>query len=676
MRKIIILILFALLIFPSTGEKNRIKDLPLKYQKWLNLVWWVITPKEKEVFLQIKNNKDRDIFIKTFWKVRDPNPSTPKNEFREELIRRFNYANKYLGTDSPRPGWMSDRGKIYILLGPPISKERYYMNQYVVPTEVWYYYGRSDWGLPSHFAMIFFKRNGIGEFKLYDPLGDGPYELLIKNQDTRNLSPTNYEKIYEYIRNSEPTLAEISLSLIPGQIPYDYQPSLNAASIISRVLTIPEKEFDTTYAKDFLKYRGLVSVDYTLNYINSRFSLHIAKDMMFGKNFLHYTIEPSSISLEKINGKNVANFEVTSSLKKENGDTIFQYRNNFNIKLRGNELRAIKSGGISLQGEFPVIEGKYEVILLVKNTISKEFSYIDTRIDVPPPDEFHIEKPVIAFGKKQVSLFALKPFTFGNNFLLTDSRNTFSQKEKPTILIRICSIPKQVWENQYLEVRASSEEKDFLLKKIKLSSMPYKTDMEFLFTSNVKLPSDEYEVYVKIGKVKSPEADIAISPLSSIPRPLISSSVMPLKNQFLIYLSLGSQYSRAGKLGEAVKYLKKSLLQRPNCKDAVLLLAQDYLILKKPEKALTVLSKIGEKGEYEILFYKGKANEEMGNFKKAISYYKRSISIYDSDPRVLNSLGICYLKLGRKDEAKKAFEASLRLNSGQEKVKKILKNLL
>jgi len=62
-----------------------------------------------------------------FWKVRDPEPSTPKNEFREEHYRRINYANLWFGRGTPTQGWRTDMGRIYIKLGQansPVQPER------------------------------------------------------------------------------------------------------------------------------------------------------------------------------------------------------------------------------------------------------------------------------------------------------------------------------------------------------------------------------------------------------------------------------------------------------------------------------------------------------------------------------------------------------------------------
>jgi len=71
----------------------------------------------------LNSDKERDLFIEAFWKQRDPTPSTPINEFNEEHYSRIEYANKMFGRETPKPGWKTERGKIYIILGKPMSTQ-------------------------------------------------------------------------------------------------------------------------------------------------------------------------------------------------------------------------------------------------------------------------------------------------------------------------------------------------------------------------------------------------------------------------------------------------------------------------------------------------------------------------------------------------------------------------
>src|SRR5512136_1545103 len=80
--------------------------LPERYRKWLDEeVVYIIAPRERDVFLQLRSDRERDIFIEAFWKQRDPTPGTPRNEFKDEHYRRLDYATKFYGRGTPLPGW-------------------------------------------------------------------------------------------------------------------------------------------------------------------------------------------------------------------------------------------------------------------------------------------------------------------------------------------------------------------------------------------------------------------------------------------------------------------------------------------------------------------------------------------------------------------------------------------
>ena len=94
-----------------------------RYTQWLNEdVVYIIEKQERAAFLNLKTDEERDHFIEQFWLRRDPTPGTPQNEFKEEHYRRIAYANSHFGWRS-LPGWRTDRGRIYIVYGPPDEKE-------------------------------------------------------------------------------------------------------------------------------------------------------------------------------------------------------------------------------------------------------------------------------------------------------------------------------------------------------------------------------------------------------------------------------------------------------------------------------------------------------------------------------------------------------------------------
>jgi GWxTD domain-containing protein len=94
------------------------------YTKWLKQdVIYIITKQEREIFEKLANQAEKEAFIEQFWRRRDPEPRTPNNEFKEEHYRRIAYANERFAAGWP--GWMTDRGKVYIIHGPPNEIEEY-----------------------------------------------------------------------------------------------------------------------------------------------------------------------------------------------------------------------------------------------------------------------------------------------------------------------------------------------------------------------------------------------------------------------------------------------------------------------------------------------------------------------------------------------------------------------
>ncbi|HEX4039807.1 MAG TPA: GWxTD domain-containing protein [Acidobacteriaceae bacterium] len=103
-------------------QKELGKELSTTYRTWLDQdVRWIITDQERKAFLSLSNDEERDAFIEQFWRRRNPNPDSPDNEFREEYYARIAYANEHFAAG--KPGWMTDRGMIYIKFGKPDSIE-------------------------------------------------------------------------------------------------------------------------------------------------------------------------------------------------------------------------------------------------------------------------------------------------------------------------------------------------------------------------------------------------------------------------------------------------------------------------------------------------------------------------------------------------------------------------
>jgi len=94
------------------------KEMESPYKKWLEEeVPYIITAEERAAFKKLSTDDEREQFIELFWERRNPSPGSPENEFKEEYYRRIAYSNEHYA--SGLPGWKTDRGRIYIIYGPP-----------------------------------------------------------------------------------------------------------------------------------------------------------------------------------------------------------------------------------------------------------------------------------------------------------------------------------------------------------------------------------------------------------------------------------------------------------------------------------------------------------------------------------------------------------------------------
>jgi len=166
----------------STKPRKQKKEPSRVLEDWISKdVPYIATEEEKKAFRLLTTDEERENFIRIFWGLRDPNPDTVENEYRQEYYERIAYANENFA--SGKPGWMTDRGRIYITWGKPDSVESHASGgsydrpawegggtTTTYPFEIWFYRGRD--GLP----------NGA-EFEFVDPSASGEYRLSTNSND-------------------------------------------------------------------------------------------------------------------------------------------------------------------------------------------------------------------------------------------------------------------------------------------------------------------------------------------------------------------------------------------------------------------------------------------------------------------------------------------------------------
>jgi GWxTD domain-containing protein len=140
---------------------------------WLNGdVAYIITDRERAEFKQLKTSSEQKRFIEQFWLRRDPTPGTARNEFKEEHYRRIGYANEHFAWAAGHPGWTTDRGRVYIVYGPPDEIEDH-------PREFQQWLYHHIQGVGENVIIDFVDAQHTGEFQMTrDPTQKGKLKPL------------------------------------------------------------------------------------------------------------------------------------------------------------------------------------------------------------------------------------------------------------------------------------------------------------------------------------------------------------------------------------------------------------------------------------------------------------------------------------------------------------------
>lgn len=158
------------------------KRLDPNSREFLSRVRYLIGKEERKTFLNLPPS-EREAFVADFWRQRDPDSSTEVNEFRERYFARMEEANT-LFSGGGSPGWLQDRGRVFILLGRPTNREAYPRGAsfYGSPSEVWYY---------GFFPVVFVDHDWTGDYRL-DPLSANQLaEIMSAQMDLKPKAPSD-----------------------------------------------------------------------------------------------------------------------------------------------------------------------------------------------------------------------------------------------------------------------------------------------------------------------------------------------------------------------------------------------------------------------------------------------------------------------------------------------------
>ncbi|HEX2223673.1 MAG TPA: GWxTD domain-containing protein, partial [Thermoanaerobaculia bacterium] len=151
------------------------EDLPERHREFLESVAPLISPQEREAFLALRQEYQRDAFARRFWEVRDPFPQTPGNELQIAWQERAKLARERFGGLSAAG---DDRARMLLVNGPPAEVfQGRCSGQITLPLEIWSYSGTDRIKGAFNLAFVSQTGNPKGPFRLWYP-SEGVDSLL------------------------------------------------------------------------------------------------------------------------------------------------------------------------------------------------------------------------------------------------------------------------------------------------------------------------------------------------------------------------------------------------------------------------------------------------------------------------------------------------------------------
>ncbi|MCX7876019.1 MAG: GWxTD domain-containing protein [Melioribacteraceae bacterium] len=121
---------------------------------------YIATKGEIDQYKKLDSLNAKREFLFRFWKNRDSDPSTARNEFKDEYMKRINFANENF-TIAGKEGYLSDRGRVYLVYGSPDQRDFYHSESNMKPYEIWFY---ND--IEGGVQFIFGDISGFGNYEL------------------------------------------------------------------------------------------------------------------------------------------------------------------------------------------------------------------------------------------------------------------------------------------------------------------------------------------------------------------------------------------------------------------------------------------------------------------------------------------------------------------------------
>jgi tetratricopeptide (TPR) repeat protein len=338
----------------------------------------------------------------------------------------------------------------------------------------------------------------------------------------------------------------------------------------------------------------------------------------------------------------------------------------------------------NLHDVFPLVPGDYQLSVLVKNEVSKEFWSVEQSIRIPKSGSgVQMTQPLLGYkvSRLDVAPRKIRAFQVGPYQIFCQPGRIFTAQDTMAVAFQLNELSADLARNGLVKLTFLKDGQAFREITRKPSEFPdLPNALEEIPLAD--FPPAHYQVKVSFlnGSAEvataSEEFDLTFAP--SVGRPWYSSRVLPEPGDAVYSQITGTQFLNLGRYDEARTFLEQALKQKPDSPETAFNLAHVYLVSAEFPKAIQVLTPFLGRGQgikYEMYILAGDIFRKSGEFAKAVEVLNLAVSHYGVNASVLNAIGESYLGMGRLAEALAAFEKSLELSPDQPEVRKKVEEL-
>ena len=682
---LLVVLLLAAGAIAWASEKDK---LPPRYRDWLDKdVVYIISDDEKKTFLRLTRDEDRDKFIEQFWDARNPSPGSPLNPYKEEHYRRIEYANAHFSLGSGTDGWRTDRGRIYVQLGPPAQTMKWIWHGRVRPAELWFYSSKDNPSLPGFFYVLFYQRDEVGDYRLYSPYLDGPTKL-VRGADTN-------PQAYQLLRNVSLELARASLTLLTDE-PVDtdqFTTSLASDALLTRIRNLPNDRFTK---EKLVRGRQLKEVVQAKLKVNPE-AMEVLWAPLQGPNgetFVHYAVSlPKKLeelaTEDKENKQYQLAAEVTVQVRTPDGRQLFQQNMSQLFTFVADQFETLRQSPVSYEDRLPLPSGSYDVGFVFHDPLHQNYYLARQTITVPPPPTALQLGPLVPYDDAYQSQPGQPdaPFELFNMRFVPTARREFGQGENLSVFFQMYLPnagsnpgPEGKLRLEYtLGSLANAAQRQTLSQEIEVKQFDAHGALlhgkHFLLRD--LLPGN-YRLVVTVTDPQTNRSSSQTLSFRVVPATLRAKSVTLLNPKFQQDRQTGWLDYRRGvclaaqnQTAQAIDQFQAALAKNPNLEAARSRLAELFYRQQRYNDVVALLgpSGITKQTDQDTALIFLSSLERTGELKKAIQVGEQTLAVLGPTENLYEQLASVYERNGQAERARQARQEATRLRERQKQTK-------